>query len=426
MLIGTASLGVAAMAVAVTATVGSHAGIARHPVKTVVARRASLTPAVTLTGWYQPPAPVHLDAPVSGSLVLDVTVVGQAVHTGEQLGTIADPALAAAVSQAEAGQREANAAVAAARAEVAAQQASDQQAVGQAQRTVTSAQADLAAAQAAQAKATAALSSEQAVTQGAPPATVSALLAPYQQQLATSQASVATAENNLQEARAALGAANETATSDPSVTALTAKLSEAQAAASAAGSQVQQATDALAAATLTSPINGVLAHVLVASGSSVQAGTPVLSLAPAPSSTADFQIFVPQLMGAKVAVGDRVRVPGVPSGSILYVSATLSTYQGAQGFLATASVPRNAASSGATGATTASGVPLQVQVERTTLHHVVVVPLSAIADPYGRTTVSVQSGKVRKQVAVTVIARSASKVAVSGLRPGATVYLLPS
>jgi hypothetical protein len=68
-----------------------------------------------------------------------------------------------------------------------------------------------------------------------------------------------------------------------------------------------------------------------------------------------------------------------------------------------------------------------VQVERTTLHHVVVVvPLSAIADPYGRTTVSVRSGKVRKQVAVTVIARSASRVAVSGLRPGATVYLLPS
>jgi len=79
-----------------------------------------------------------------------------------------------------------------------------------------------------------------------------------------------------------------------------------------------------------------------------------------------------------------------------------------------------------TAATTTSGVPLQVQVERTTLHQVVVVPLSAIANPYGRTTVSVQSGKVRKQVAVTVIARSASKVAVSGLRPGATVYLLPS
>jgi len=237
---------------------------------------------------------------------------------------------------------------------------------------------------------------------------------------------VATAENRLHEAQAALVAANETARSDPLVTALTAKLSEAQAAARAAGYQVQQATDALAAATLTSPINGVLAQVLVASGSSVQVGTPVLSLEPASSSTADFQIFVPQLMGAKVAVGDRVCVSGVPSGSILYVSATLSTYQGAQGFLATASVPRNAASSGAFGATTASGVPLQVQVERATLHHVVVVPLSAIADHHGKTTVSVRSGKVRKQVAVTVIARSASKAAVSGLRPGATVYLLPS
>jgi len=168
-LVGTVCFGLAAMAVAVIATVGSHAGISRPPIKTVVARLASLTPEVTLTGWFQPPASVHLDATASGSLVLDVSVVGQAVHAGEQLGTITDPALAAAVRQAEADQSEANAAVAAARAEVAAQKARDQLAVGQAQRTVTTAQAGLAAARAAEAKATAALSSERRVTGGAPP-----------------------------------------------------------------------------------------------------------------------------------------------------------------------------------------------------------------------------------------------------------------
>jgi len=256
-LVGTVCFGLAAMAVAVIATAGRHAGTSRPPIKTVVARLASLTPEVTLTGWFQPPGSVHLDATASGSVVLNVSVVGQAVHAGEQLGTITDPALAAAVRQAEADQSEANAAVAAARAEVAAQKARDQLAVGQAQRTVTTAQAGLAAARAAEAKATAALSSERRVTGGAPPATVSALLAPYQQQLAASQASVATAEDNLHEAQAALVAANETARSDPLVTALTAKLSEAQAAARAAGYQVQEATDALAAATLTSSINGV-------------------------------------------------------------------------------------------------------------------------------------------------------------------------
>jgi multidrug resistance efflux pump len=412
-----------AMAAAVTATLVSHTSSVRSPARTTVAHLGNLTPQTTLTGWYQSPAPVQLNATASGSLVLDVTVVGKTVHVGEQLGAISAPSLGAALSQAKADESRAKAAVSAARAEIAAQQENDRQAVDRAQQVLAANQADVTAAQVAQQRAAAALASEKVAVQGAPPAATSRLLAPYQQQLATTQETLVTAQGNLRTSQAALASANQVANSDPTVTALAAKLSEAQAAERATASQVQEATDALAAATLTSPINGVLANVLVASGSSVQVGTPILSLEPHQSSTADFQVFVPQLMGAKVAVGDRVSVPGASTGPILYVSTSLSTYEGAQGFLATASVPRKTTSSGAT---TAPGVPLQVRVERATLHHVVVVPLAAIANPHGRTTIAVRSGKVRRRVPVTVIARSYNQVAVSGLRPGTRVYLASS
>ena len=437
MLFSALGLGLTAMAGAIVATMSLSQTPVHVPLKTVVVRLGDLTPEVTLTGWYQAPMPVNLDAGASGSLQLNITGVGEEVYTGELLGKINDPELEAALSQAKGQLSEATAAVAAAKAEVAVQVANDQQSVAQAQRNVTAAQSDLTSAQTQESNSATVLSAAQSQATQEPSANAIATLTPLRQQLASAQGSVASAQVALQSADQILASAEKTMNSDPAVTALEAKVSEANAAVRGANASLQQATDQLASADITSPITGLVAQVLVASGSSVQIGSPVLVLTSTSTSTStsnaatDLQLFVPQSMGSDVTVGDHVYGPGLHPGLhpgvIKYVSGTLTSYQGGEGFLATATVPAGTKGDPAqNNVVNTPGVPLQVSVAAPTLHHVAVVPLTAISDTSGKPTLTLRSGRNTKEVPITVIARSNGYVAVSGVLPGSAIEVQPS
>ncbi|WP_276958785.1 hypothetical protein [Ferrimicrobium acidiphilum] len=427
MLIVALGLGLATMAGAILATMSLSKTSLPVPTKTVVVRLGNLTPEVTLTGWYQAPMPVNLDAGVSGSLQLNVTGVGEEVYAGELLGRIDDPELVATLNQANAQLNEATAAALAAKAEVAVQVANDQQSVAQAQRSATAAQGALVSAQNQESNAASALSAAQSQGAGEPLANASTTLTALRQQLASDQGNIASDQLGVQSADQILASAEKTMNSDPTVTALQAKVSEANAAVNAANALVQQAIDALASANIISPIDGLVAQVLAASGSSVQIGSPVVVLTSASTTATDLQLFVPQSMGSDVAVGDHVHSPGLQAGVIKYVSGTLTSYQGGEGFLATATVPTGTkADPGQNTNVGTPGVPLQVNVTGATLRHVAVVPLTAISDTSGKPTLALRTGRNTKDLPIKVIGRSKGYVAVAGVSPGSAIEVQPS
>ena len=176
MLIVALGLGLTTMAGAILATLSMSKTSVHVPVKTMVVRLGNLTPEVTLTGWYQAPMPVNLDAGASGSLQLNITGVGEKVYAGELIGKIDDPELAATLNQANAQLNGATAAALAAKAEVAVQVANDQQSVAQAQRSVTAAQGALVSAQSQELNTASALSAAQSQGAGEPLASAIALI----------------------------------------------------------------------------------------------------------------------------------------------------------------------------------------------------------------------------------------------------------
>ncbi len=420
-------LGITTMAGAILATVTLSNAPVHISVMTVMVRLGNLTPEVTLTGWYHAPLPVNLDAGASGSLQLDITGVGDKVDAGELLGKINSPELLATLNQANSQLNQATAATAAAKADVAVQVAIDQQSVAQAQRSVTAAQSTLTSAQSQESNAASVLSAAESQGAPSPLANSSIEIATLSQQLASAQANVASAQVGLQSANQILSAAQATMNSDPAVTALQAKVSESNAAVSASNAAVQQAKDAIASANIISPISGLVSQILVASGSSVQSGSPVIGLSSTSGAAYDVQLFIPQSMGSKVAVGDIVQSAGLQAAVIKYVSGSLTSYQGGEGFLATATVVtgKNAIQGRSSNVGTPE-VPLQFKVNGKALRHVAVVPLTAISDISGKPTLTLRSGRNAKDLPVKVIAKSNGYVAVSGVRPGSTIEVKPS
>lgn len=234
---------------------------------------ASLTEQLSLTGTVSSgDAPVTITPATAGTVTSLSISAGQSVQAGQVVAQLSDTQGAAA-KQASAQAQLAQAQAQLAAAESPASQASAvdqaQNQVAQAQAALSSAQAKLQADQAAAARQSASAPSSRTGGTPSPAGTQSPVTA---QQLSQDQASVTEAQSELSAAKTELG----TAESPPAASAD--EISADEAAVTAAQDSLDAADQAVSDLTVTAPVAGTVAQILVPVGGSAGPTAPVASL----------------------------------------------------------------------------------------------------------------------------------------------------